>query len=215
MTIDNSLGSRCFLASLFAFCLLPLVAPYGNAQIRLSPEALTREQEYLLGSYGLYDKDGLHLILDNDSRQSLTVIVVLQGEGIDIDSAKYAVRLTSKSSRIHLGLSQGFMAADPYPTESYELYPYVYDDQSIQSTFVSIGDYRYPKTEWKVAVQKGDQIVLGSSVVVGELTVRPQYDPNPPSPEELSLMSGQPSPNLEPFHIKCFVTIARSSALSN
>jgi hypothetical protein len=204
----SAVSRRCVVASMLSLCLLPLVALHSNSQIRLSPEPLTRQQEYLLGSYGLYDRDGLHLLLYNDSQEPLTVIIVLEGEGIDIDSAGNTVKLTSRSPQIHLGVSQGFFAANPYPSEMYELYPYAYDDQSFQSTFVPIGEFRYPKIEWKIAIRKSEQIELVSITVVGELTVRPQYDPNPPSPEELSLMSGQSSPNLKPFLIRSMVTVS-------
>jgi hypothetical protein len=202
---------RCVVSSILSLFLFLLAAVDSSAQIHLSPEPLTRQQEYLLASYGLYDRDGLHLLVYNDSQESLTVVVALEGQGIDIDPARNATRIASKSSRIHLGVSQLFHAADPYPSESYEIIPYVYDDQAFQSNSLFIGEYRYPKIEWKVTVGKSEQVTFGSNTVMGELKVSPQFDPDPPSPEELSLMSGPPSPNLEPFLVRFSVTITRSS----
>jgi hypothetical protein len=206
----NIIPRRHSVAFMIALYILPIVTLTSYAQIRLSPELLTRQQEYLLGSYGLYSRDGIHLILENEAQELLTVIIVVEGDGIEIDYNHNSVKMKSTSTRIHLGVSQTFLAANPYPNETFEIDPYIYDEQSIQSIFLFIGEYRYPKIEWKVAVENGEQIETGANTIIGNVIVAPQNDPNPPSAEELSLLSDPFSPNLDPFNIRFFITITRS-----
>ena len=120
--------------------------PDRGARIWLADQTLTRQQLYLLAEYGLEGIDGWHLLLHNENRQPLSIIVQAIIEGSPVGETGKSITFTSSSELIHLGVGRFDRPAAFGLATSLHLQIYAYDESRFKNDWIACGTFLLPSS---------------------------------------------------------------------